>query len=78
MTYSLSELRENLQSSLALLWKKYFKIIHIYISFIINYISLCISGLGLSPEYINARSLTDLHPSSTLGSTEFPFSIDGK
>ncbi|KAJ8946110.1 hypothetical protein NQ318_010409 [Aromia moschata] len=33
--------------------------------------------LGLSPEYLSARGLTELHPSSTLASTEFPFSIDG-
>ncbi|VEN35432.1 unnamed protein product, partial [Callosobruchus maculatus] len=36
-----------------------------------------IHGLGLSPEYLSARGLTELHPSSTLASTEFPFSIDG-
>ncbi|XP_072376701.1 uncharacterized protein ci isoform X2 [Diabrotica undecimpunctata] len=36
-----------------------------------------IHGLGLSPEYLSARGLTEVHPSSTLGSTEFPFSIDG-
>ncbi|XP_022913354.1 transcriptional activator cubitus interruptus isoform X2 [Onthophagus taurus] len=36
-----------------------------------------IHGLGLSPEYLSARGLTDLHPASTLASTEFPFSIDG-
>ncbi|KAJ8919640.1 hypothetical protein NQ315_006166 [Exocentrus adspersus] len=35
------------------------------------------SSLGLSREYLSARSLTELHPSSTLASTEFPFSIDG-
>lgn len=39
-----------------------------------------IIGLGLSPEYLSARgiSVSDLHPASTLASTEFPFSIDGK
>ncbi|XP_060520095.1 transcriptional activator cubitus interruptus [Cylas formicarius] len=36
-----------------------------------------IHGLGLSSEYLNARGLTDLHPSSTLASSEFPFSLDG-
>nr|XP_023018240.1 transcriptional activator cubitus interruptus isoform X2 [Leptinotarsa decemlineata] len=36
-----------------------------------------IHGLGLTPEYLSARGLTELHPSSTLASTEFPFSIDG-
>ncbi|KAL3284723.1 hypothetical protein HHI36_018869 [Cryptolaemus montrouzieri] len=35
-----------------------------------------VHGLGLSSEYISSR-LTELHPSSTLTSTEFPFSIDG-
>ncbi|GLV32090.1 cubitus interruptus [Carabus blaptoides fortunei] len=37
------------------------------------------AGLGLSPEYLSARgiSVSDLHPASTLASTEFPFSIDG-
>lgn len=34
--------------------------------------------MGLSPEYLSARGLSELHPSSTLASTEFPFSIDGK
>ncbi|RZB94458.1 transcriptional activator cubitus interruptus, partial [Asbolus verrucosus] len=33
--------------------------------------------LGLSPEYLSARGLSELHPSSTLASSEFPFSIDG-
>ncbi|KAJ8972480.1 hypothetical protein NQ314_000173 [Rhamnusium bicolor] len=36
-----------------------------------------IHGLGLNPEYLSARGLTELHPTSTLASTEFPFSIDG-
>ncbi|XP_068895219.1 transcriptional activator cubitus interruptus isoform X2 [Tenebrio molitor] len=36
-----------------------------------------IHGLGLSPEYLSARGLSELHPSSTLASSEFPFSIDG-
>ncbi|XP_030750376.1 transcriptional activator cubitus interruptus isoform X2 [Sitophilus oryzae] len=36
-----------------------------------------IHGLGLSSEYLNARGLTDLHPASTLASSEFPFSLDG-
>nr|XP_015833512.1 PREDICTED: transcriptional activator cubitus interruptus [Tribolium castaneum] len=36
-----------------------------------------IHGLGLSPEYLSARGLSDLHPSSALASSEFPFSIDG-
>ncbi|XP_044735139.1 transcriptional activator cubitus interruptus [Chrysoperla carnea] len=36
-----------------------------------------IHGLGLSPEYLSARGLADLHPASTLASTEFPFSLDG-
>ncbi|CAH1107176.1 unnamed protein product [Psylliodes chrysocephalus] len=36
-----------------------------------------IHGLGLSPEYLSARGLTEVHPASTLGSSEFPFSIDG-
>ncbi|KAG5884381.1 hypothetical protein JTB14_026482 [Gonioctena quinquepunctata] len=36
-----------------------------------------IHGLGLSPEYLSARGLTELHPASTLASSEFPFSIDG-
>lgn len=35
-------------------------------------------GLGLSAEYLNARGLTELHPSSTLASSEFPFGLDGK
>ncbi|XP_056648164.1 transcriptional activator cubitus interruptus [Diorhabda sublineata] len=36
-----------------------------------------IHGLGLGTEYITARGLTDVHTASTLGSSEFPFSIDG-
>ncbi|XP_044270412.1 transcriptional activator cubitus interruptus isoform X2 [Tribolium madens] len=36
-----------------------------------------IHGLGLSPEYLSARGLSELHPSSALASSEFPFSIDG-
>lgn len=36
------------------------------------------SGLGLSPEYLSARGLTELHPNSTLASSEFPFSLDGE
>ncbi|KAL1518353.1 hypothetical protein ABEB36_001988 [Hypothenemus hampei] len=35
-----------------------------------------IHGLGLSAEYLNARGLTELHPSSTLASSEFPFGLD--
>ncbi|XP_076263287.1 transcriptional activator cubitus interruptus isoform X2 [Rhynchophorus ferrugineus] len=35
-----------------------------------------IHGLGLSSEYLNARGLPDLHPASTLASSEFPFSLD--
>lgn len=37
-----------------------------------------ISGLGLSSEYLGTRGpLTDLHPPSSLASTDFHFSIDG-
>ncbi|XP_017768085.1 PREDICTED: transcriptional activator cubitus interruptus isoform X2 [Nicrophorus vespilloides] len=36
-----------------------------------------IHGLGLSPEYLSARGLTELHPASTLASSEYHFSIDG-
>lgn len=36
-----------------------------------------IHGLGLSSEYLSTRGLTEIHPSSTLTSAEFPFSIDG-
>lgn len=36
-----------------------------------------VSGLGISPEYLTTRGLSELHPASTLASTEFPFSIDG-
>ncbi|XP_065160732.1 transcriptional activator cubitus interruptus isoform X2 [Atheta coriaria] len=37
-----------------------------------------IHGLGLSPEYLGARGLTELHPgASTLASSDYPFSIDG-
>ncbi|XP_063919971.1 transcriptional activator cubitus interruptus isoform X2 [Zophobas morio] len=36
-----------------------------------------IHGLGLSPEYLSARGLSELHPSSALASSEFPFSLDG-
>ncbi|XP_050315521.1 transcriptional activator cubitus interruptus isoform X2 [Anthonomus grandis grandis] len=35
-----------------------------------------IHSLGLSAEYLNARGLTELHPSSTLASSEFPFGLD--
>lgn len=38
-----------------------------------------ILGLGLSTDYLGARAaqLTDLHPPSSLASTDFHFSIDG-
>ncbi|KAK4873021.1 hypothetical protein RN001_015050 [Aquatica leii] len=36
-----------------------------------------VHGLGLSPEYLTARGLTELHPNSTLASSDFPFSLDG-
>ncbi|KAF5297393.1 hypothetical protein FQR65_LT01324 [Abscondita terminalis] len=32
-----------------------------------------VHGLGLSPEYLTARGLTELHPNSTLASSDFPF-----
>jgi len=39
---------------------------------------LC-TGLGLPPEYLGSRALTELQPPpSTIGSSEFPFSIDGE
>ncbi|XP_018334384.1 transcriptional activator cubitus interruptus isoform X2 [Agrilus planipennis] len=34
-------------------------------------------GIGLPPDYIGARGLTELHPNSTLTSSEFPYSIEG-
>ncbi|KAF5296196.1 hypothetical protein FQA39_LY12650 [Lamprigera yunnana] len=36
-----------------------------------------VHGLSLSPEYLTARGLTELHPNSTLASSDFPFSLDG-
>jgi hypothetical protein len=39
---------------------------------------LC-TGLGLPPDYLGSRALTELQPPpSTIGSSEFPFSIDGE
>ncbi|XP_066256389.1 transcriptional activator cubitus interruptus isoform X2 [Euwallacea similis] len=35
-----------------------------------------IHSLGLSAEYLNARGLTELHPASSLASSEFPFGLD--
>ncbi|XP_021919808.1 transcriptional activator cubitus interruptus isoform X3 [Zootermopsis nevadensis] len=36
-----------------------------------------IHGLGLPPDYLGSRALTELQPpASTIGSSEFPFSID--
>lgn len=31
----------------------------------------------MSPEYLTSRGLTELHPASTLASSDFPFSLDG-
>lgn len=40
---------------------------------------LSVTGLSLPPDYLGSRTLADLHPpGSTLGSTEFHFSIDGQ
>ena len=42
--------------------------------------ALCLcTGLGLPPDYLGSRALTELQPPpSTIGSSEFPFSIDGE
>ena len=46
--------------------------------FLITAMYLC-AGLGLPPDYLGSRALTELQPPpSTIGSSEFPFSIDGE
>jgi hypothetical protein len=46
--------------------------------FLMTHIYLC-TGLGLPPDYLGSRALTELQPPpSTIGSSEFPFSIDGE
>ncbi|XP_049534830.1 transcriptional activator cubitus interruptus [Anopheles darlingi] len=43
----------------------------------LQHASASLHGLGLTPEYINARNaIADLHPASSLASADFHFSID--
>ncbi|XP_067015349.2 transcriptional activator cubitus interruptus [Anabrus simplex] len=51
---------------------------HLYSSLQHSSPTASIHGLGLPPDYLTSRALTDLQPPpSTVGSSEFPFSIDG-